>query len=150
MKNLSRKYFILVLLAVFVLFLSCKNESGNTGNDPLVIWETDSFTVEVENSIFMERMKYHKKGWGDMAIDFEKKIKPNTRNLFSIANRSEKDMLEDWTGNAYRRKDILIMNKISSVIETDIEERDYSDLGSSGTDILIRDNKLFRIIEIVN
>lgn len=150
MKNTNKKFYLLGLSFILVL-LSFQFENEKTFNDVLVIWETDSFTVEVENSTFIEKMGARKIGWGDTFDNFEKKLKTETRNLFELANHnsSELFMIESWTGNAYKRKSIIVRNKLSGKIETDLTEREYSDVGTSGIEVYIRGNKLLKIIEFV-
>lgn len=146
-------YMKITLVSILTLFLqltfvSCSANGTKNFEDPTIIWETDSFYVEVENKIFLKNMSRWKKEWDQTAVQLESKIKSETRNIFSLAtDYSTKFMLESWTGNFYNRKEIIIRRKLDNEIEQNIIERPYSTVGTDGIEICIRENVLFRIIE---
>ncbi|UKN03763.1 hypothetical protein K6119_09700 [Paracrocinitomix mangrovi] len=138
-------------LAFFLMtFFSCGAQDKGELIDPCVIWETDSFYVEVEHSVFKENMNRWKESWGETAVDLENKMDADTRNVFELAdNHSCKFMLETWVGMFYKRKEIVIRNKSTNKIEQDIKETKYQDVGTEGIEIYVRDEKVIKIIEMV-
>lgn len=153
--NVSINYMKITIVSILTLFLqltfvSCSANRTKDFNDPTILWETDSFYVEVENKIFLENMNRWKKEWDQTAVQLEGNIKSETRNIFSLAtDYSTKFMLETWTGKFYNRKEIIIRRKLDNEVEENIIERQYSTVGTDGIEIYIRENVLFRIIKTV-
>jgi hypothetical protein len=120
---------------------------------PCICWQTDSFFVEVEcDSIksYLEKAK----GWGDIKTNFI--IKTNaythqsTKNYYFLASTlNEKHLLETMTTQLYWDNKIQILKKNSCEIEKQIILKKYSDTGTSGHNIYIRNNFIFKAIEIV-
>ena len=142
--------FCILTLFLQLTFVSCSAKRIKDFEDPTILWETDSFYVEVENKIFLENMNRWKKEWDQTAVQLEGNIKYETRNIFSLAtDYSTKFMLENWTGKFYNRKEIIIRRKLDNEVEENIIERPYSTVGTDGIEICIRENVLFRIIKTV-
>ncbi|NOQ70616.1 MAG: hypothetical protein GQ574_01360 [Crocinitomix sp.] len=137
---------IILLFTAFIL-MNCADGSHE---DAVTIWETDSFTVEVNHPGFWGFLDKKKASKQESDKLLANKIEQDERNIFTIAQGySEKVTLERWTRHFFNKNLCVFRNKISKTIETDIELRPYSDVGTSGKDVYIRDNYLFKIIEIV-
>jgi hypothetical protein len=139
-----------LLIPAAYLFSIGTTMSGNTYKATVTFWVTDSFTVEVGRVKFLDfmKVKWNSEQENDKRLAHE--IMPDDNSIFWTSKAyNQNGTLEKWTGELYKKGLTLFRNRTTQAIETDIELRPYSGAGSSGKDVYIRNNFLFRIYEII-
>lgn len=118
-----------------------------------ICWQTDSFYLEVECDSITAYLTRGKHWNGVDTIMLQKArldINSFHKNYYKLAsNYQEKFLLEVMTTRFYWDRQLIIKNLISHSKENHIDAIPYYDVGTSGYNIYIRDNFIFRSIELV-
>lgn len=136
---------------MLVIFnLSCAFQKSIPGLKT-TIWETSRYRIECKNRLLLKVIEKdiskYKKYSQEIINKFDSGYYKNNPNVFTNSTYIHKFYLEDWTGILYDQKKITVINKQTLLVEENLVERKYSDIGTFGRKIYIDSFHIFTVVD---